>query len=175
MAATLRGVIAIAVLLAACGGAVAGEPATREVDGCALTNPNGFTPPEPFPPLPSANGFAWHGTAGLWTQLEAGGAVWGGLPWHVHDGETEGHFGQKTFWWRDNYNHQEEPMPALRIVARRLDAKAAEVVVEGHGTHAITPSDGTAMLTGLELPSAGCWEITGTYQGTSLSYVVLVR
>jgi hypothetical protein len=34
---------------------------------------------------------------------------------------------------------------------------------------------GAFMLTGIELPAAGCWEITGHYHGSSLRFVVWVR
>jgi hypothetical protein len=30
------------------------------------------------------------------------------------------------------------------------------------------------MLTGVYLPAPGCWEITGNYEGTQLSFVVWV-
>jgi hypothetical protein len=33
---------------------------------------------------------------------------------------------------------------------------------------------GQFMLTGVEVPAAGCWEITGRYDQTELSFVVWV-
>jgi hypothetical protein len=30
------------------------------------------------------------------------------------------------------------------------------------------------MLVGIDIPAAGCWEITGQYKGTTLSFVVWV-
>jgi hypothetical protein len=30
------------------------------------------------------------------------------------------------------------------------------------------------MVTGMELPTAGCWEITAEYRGAELSYIVWV-
>ncbi len=36
--------------------------------------------------------------------------------------------------------------------------------------------DGTrAMLRAVDIPAAGCWEITGQFRGDSLSFVVLVQ
>jgi hypothetical protein len=33
---------------------------------------------------------------------------------------------------------------------------------------------GDAILTGIEIPQEGCWELTGEYQGSHLSFVVWV-
>jgi len=43
----------------------------------------------------------------------------------------------------------------------------------GPGTNA-SADFGTAMLVGIEVPTAGCWRLTATYRDRYLSYVVLV-
>ena len=35
--------------------------------------------------------------------------------------------------------------------------------------------DEVAMMTGLDLPSGGCWEIAGDFKGEHLSYVISLR
>ena len=41
-------------------------------------------------------------------------------------------------------------------------------------TSASATDIGSAMLVGIDIPAAGCWEITGQYKGTTLSFVVWV-
>jgi hypothetical protein len=59
------------------------------------------------------------------------------------------------------------------VTGRRLDAPGTFEF--GPGTNASAPDMGTAMMVGIDIPELGCWEVTGTYRGTSLSYVVLVE
>ncbi len=66
-----------------------------------------------------------------------------------------------------------EPQPALVVTGRRLDAPAPPLAAS-RATHAIAGDIGLAMLVGVRLPTPGCWEITGEYAGTPLSFVVWV-
>jgi hypothetical protein len=68
---------------------------------------------------------------------------------------------------------QTETTPALRVTGRRLDAPAPTVTISD-ATNGFEPSMGAFMLLGLELPTGGCWELTGHYAGRSLRFVVLV-
>jgi hypothetical protein len=47
-------------------------------------------------------------------------------------------------------------------------------VVASAATNAFADDIGSAMLVGIGLPTAGCWEITGHLKGTQLSFVVRV-
>jgi hypothetical protein len=58
------------------------------------------------------------------------------------------------------------------VTGRRLDA--AGTFSFGPGTNA-GADFGTAMLVGIDVPSVGCWEITGRYHAATLSYTVLVE
>lgn len=79
---------------------------------------------------------------------------------------------QKTFWWSADYRGPStEPEPPITVVGRRLDGPGDFTTVGG--THAMADF-GVAMLAGAAFPSAGCWELTGRYRGTELSYVVLI-
>jgi hypothetical protein len=83
--------------------------------------------------------------------------------------------GDKFWWWREAYSGHEEPVPDLSIAALRLDAPAPPVSIE-RATHARIQGGRDLMLTFMEFPTEGCWEVRGTYQGSQkLTVVVFVR
>jgi hypothetical protein len=128
-------------------------------------------PPAPYPPkIPARYGNAfWYGTPDLWTMLTTDG-VWSGLP-----GSDAG-YSQKIFWWREGYSMYAEPTPDLSVTGRRLDAAAAAPTMLRDAPATNASADfGQGMLTGITIPSLGCWEVTGHYRGHQLSFVVLVE
>ncbi len=135
---------------------------------CPVTRPPDppFVPPPPAPAQPPATykGLFWYGSPDLWTMLNGDG-IWKDLP-------QEGGYSEKTFWWRLGYSASTEPKPALTVIATRLDA-TAPMVSEDNATNA-SADFGQAMLVGLTLPTAGCWQITGQYHGHELSFAVWV-
>jgi len=130
-----------------------------------------FIPPLPYPPEVPYKSEFWYGTDALWTMLGVEG-TWSGLPYHDHE-EGDGHYSQKVFWWNKDYDWQAEPLPEFKVTARRLDG-SAPIFESSEATNAYTPEFGSAILTGVEIPTLGCWEITGSYQGDELSFVVRV-
>ena len=134
---------------------------------CAVTNPQDppFTPPAPYDSL-GFEGEFWYGSKSLWTAVRENG-TWEALP-HNPEGYT-----QKVFWWRDGYVWTEEPEPELIVTAERLDAKAA-LVQASKATNAYASDIGSAMLVGVDLPTLGCWKITGKYADAELSFVVWI-
>jgi hypothetical protein len=83
--------------------------------------------------------------------------------------------GEKVFWWSEDYSVDQEPMPTLTITARRLDGPAPDYL-STKATNASHASFGrTAMLVGVTLGASGCWEVSGTYRGETLSFVVWVE
>jgi hypothetical protein len=124
-----------------------------------------FVPPAPYPPQPPGE-FFWYGAESLWTALPLDG-VWSGLP-HNRDGYT-----QKVLWWREGYSWTAEPEPALTVTGRRLDAPAPPLNVSP-ATNAYAEDIQSAMLVGVDIPTIGCWEITGRYAGAELRFVVWV-
>ena len=135
---------------------------------CLVTRPpaQSFIPPAPYARYaPSPDSF-WYGTASLWTAVPKTG-VWSGLP-----DNPEG-YAQKVFWWREGYVWTEEPEPQLVVTGRRLDAAATPLNVS-RATNAFAEDIQSAMLVGVDFPTLGCWEITGRYAGTELSFVVWV-
>jgi hypothetical protein len=139
-------------------------PAPGAFAACPITHPTpAFIPPsvDLVPPTPPTYYHsAWYGTAHLWTMLNAEGEVWSTA------------YGQKVFWWSADWHYQTELQPALTIVGTRLDAPGS-FRIPPPATNA-GADFGEAMLQGVEMPSDGCWRITGTYRDASLSFVVWV-
>jgi hypothetical protein len=135
---------------------------------CQVTRPDPrFKPPKDFvQSLPGYYGSEWFGTAHLWTMVAHDGEIWHGLP------RSDAGFGQKTFWWSADWTPRIEEQPAITVTGRRLDGPGS-FTAGNPGTNA-TADFGTAMLVGVEVPSAGCWELTASYRAASLSIVVLV-
>lgn len=143
-------------------------PTTATPQTCAITQQpeRPFRPPEPYSPDSPYDDHFWYGTEALWTLLPANG-LWQQLPHDEHG------FSQKIFWWREGYDWREEPLPELTITAERLDA-AAPIYETSEATNGFHPDLESFMLTGVTIPTAGCWQITAQHQGQELSFVVLV-
>ena len=129
-----------------------------------------FVPPEPYPAAPPErykNQF-WYGTPELWTMLGTDG-TWYALP------EDKDGYSQKVFWWSQSFDIKVDPFPAFKVTLERLDAstQSAPIVAAEQATNAFADF-GTAMLTGVEIPSIGCWKVTGHYSDSELSFVVWV-
>lgn len=78
--------------------------------------------------------------------------------------ESDGSLSTKFGWWRVTPG-------TLTISGRRLDAPAPPLradVPECYGSSGFQAS-------GVFFPTAGCWEITGTVDDATLSFVTFVR
>lgn len=184
-AAPTLGVVAIVMagLVTACGAASssdlapassgqAPEPSvtSRDIGDCPLTIPPqpGFVPPRPYPEQPpDLYQSVWFGSAALWTMLDPEGEVWEDLP------EADGRFTEKTFWWSEDYRVKDEPSPPITLTGRRLDGRGS-FEGGGPGGGGFREDIGDFILVGIEIP-AGCWELTATYRGAELSFVVLIK
>lgn len=142
-------------------------------DSCPITVPgdNAFTPASEAPEeLPSVYDSYWYGTPDLWTKIDQSGEVWRDLPVG-----PDGSLTQKWLWWSDHLSSKEST--EITITADRLDGLATTVEVRGPGgasSSPTSPSFGTFMVTGFELPERGCWRVTAHYKRASLSFVVWV-
>jgi hypothetical protein len=138
---------------------------------CPITKPPSepFVPPAPYPTKVPSDSF-WIGSEKLWTSRSKTG-LWHGY-WTT-DGDLEKHkiYFDKVFWWRKGYDWRTENPPQLKVSGRRLDAPAAPFYVD-HANPANIKIP--AMLTGIDIPTVGCWEITGDYKGDKLAFVVWV-
>ena len=125
-----------------------------------------FQAPQPYSPTAPWNGFFWTGSEGLWTALPNDG-IWAGLP-HGAEG-----YSQKIFWWSTQFHLRDELQPALVVSGQRLDSDAPLIHFYG-ATNASAGDIGDAMLTGVDIPTGGCWEISGEYKKTELKFVIWV-
>jgi hypothetical protein len=128
-----------------------------------------FIPPWPYP-LKAGPGEFWFGTDRLWTALQEEG-TWRGLPHYTPSDPT---FRQKIAFWRKGYVVRTERQPKLTVTGRRLDAPAPPLLADKTANNAWVQHDQPFMGTGINLPTVGCWEITGHYGGEELTFVVWV-
>jgi hypothetical protein len=149
------------------------EAATSEVvphnppANCPVTVPQSppFVPPAPYDSL-GDDGEFWYGSDSLWTAVRENG-IWEALP------HNPGGYTQKVFWWRDGYVWTKEPEPELTVTGERLDVTAPPLHAS-KATNASASDIGSAMLVGVDMPTLGCWKITGKYKDAELSFVVWV-
>jgi hypothetical protein len=88
----------------------------------------------------------------------------------------DGTYRQKLLCWHQGYDCRREPQPALKLTGKRLDAPAPDFQGEDHATHGWTDDpDHPFMVTGINLPTLGCWRITGRYEDAELNFVVWVE
>jgi hypothetical protein len=130
-----------------------------------------FIPPAPYPTELPEKAF-WIGTEKLWTDIGEP-MVW---TWRPHQPGHEQDLTAKVFWFRVGYDYHTEPIPKLEVTGARLDESAPALQTpQGKATNAILGGGTSSMLTGVYVPTPGCWEITGDYQGDKLSFVVWVE
>jgi hypothetical protein len=114
----------------------------------------------------------WYGSYDLWTALPRSG-TWKGL--HLNYARTTPVYSLGVLWGRKGYDRHREPRPNLRIKGRRLGAQAGPLVPGQTGACCKVfdgPEPPPLMDTAFDLPTLGCWEITGRYKGQSLRFVV---
>ncbi len=117
-------------------------------------------------PSPSSASRFWYGSQALAVLLKTGG-TWQGMG-------RERRYRDKLFWWRQGFDGRIDPRAPLRVTGRRLDADAPPADVSPVTNARNSDFGGWAMLTAVEFPASGCWELTGQYGGQKLSFVALV-
>src|SRR6266436_5529298 len=137
---------------------------------CPVTTPpaHPFTPPAWYEP---GDDSFWLGSEKLWTEGNKSG-VW---EWEPHE-PWDGNLTVKISWGSIDYDWRKEPRPNLTLTGRRLDGEAPPLLLQPM-THILPPGPNAGrgtMLSGVYVPTPGCWEITGEYRGEKLSFVVRV-
>jgi hypothetical protein len=158
----------IVAMLLACSLYTQSSVADGQVpSNCPVTRPSdpAFVPPAPHPA--KEDGRFWLGTNALWTSLTEDG-IWRGI---VSPRGTR----NKFWWWREGWKWDTDYRanePGLIVTARRIDGDAPPVPAPRVTNGEL--ANGWAMLLMLEIPTSGCWEITGNYRSEYLSMVVWV-
>jgi len=145
----------------------ASTPVATGNTGCSVTRPDpAFVAPSPYPAAPPLlYESEWFGSEALWTMIDRDGEVW-----RFPQGADGLHV--KRFWWSVEWRGmRDEPEPAITVVGTRLDGPGT--FTSEPGTNA-SADFGEAMLAGVEIPTAGCWQITANYRDAVLSFVVWV-
>src|ERR1044072_7546015 len=124
-----------------------------------------FTPPG-LPQRAKDDKFVWLGTKKLWTSVHSSGDVWGWGP----RAPGSSNLTAKIFWFSVDYDRHKEGNADLKVTGTRLDGDAPPLWTLPTTNALGKPYD--AMLTGVYVPTPGCWEITGGYKGQKLSFVV---
>jgi VWFA-related protein len=142
---------------------------SRAGSSCPTTPPGEvrFVPPPPYPPSAPFPDAFWHGTASLWTMLPVNGQ-WTSLPRGDHG------YRQKVFVWRPGYDGRSEQWPHVTVTGRRIDGSADALVAEEATNAHHRDFGGWAMLSTVEVPMHGCWELTAVYGASSVTFVVSV-
>ena len=133
-----------------------------------------FVPPIAYPPGGLGAGMFWFGTDALWTALSFDGK------WQGYNGKP---YVQKLTFWRKGFDWRKEIEPELIVTGKRLDGDAPSIAVaHANAVFIPIPIPGDtgekmppAMMTGVDIPTAGCWELTAHYAGHSLTFVVSVE
>jgi hypothetical protein len=112
------------------------------------------------PPFPASGN--WYGSEALAVQLSPDGTWPTTAPGAL--------IAVKLFWWSPGLKPGTESN--LRVTLKELTGVPVTAVVSS-ATNAYAESlGGWTMLTGIDFPSAGCWEVTGRYLGQELKFVV---
>ena len=116
-------------------------------------------PPPQFSKISHPNAF-WLGQNQLWTLVTHADGIWG-LP------------RQKVFWFYPTYDWKKESKPSLVITARRLDGESPAISFSV--TNGYRKDWGSFMVSIIDIPKSGCWEIKGSYAHEALSFIVWVE
>jgi hypothetical protein len=144
------------------------SPSTGVPETCPVTKESDrpFVPPmTPFDRWLRTPNSRWFGTDNLWTTLPADGT------WSQNQSKAR----RKLFWFKQGYDYT-EPQPRLTVTGRRLDAPPPVPTFIATQTASNGYKGGNqTMGIVIDIPTLGCWEITGHYEGRELSYVIWVR
>lgn len=116
---------------------------------------------DPVTPWQDSPHYAWHGTEELAVYIPRDGN-WVGMG-------PDRDYGDKSWWWQEGYDARKDPTPNLIITANRLDEPSETITVD-NATSGYNES-WNAMLIGMRFPSAGCWEVIGSYGGAQLRLI----
>ena len=145
--------------------------ALSKTAACLTTLPSSppFVPPAPYDALSLSVERFWYGTDALWTKLVADGV------WHLtNNADKHNGYVDKLIFWTKGFDWRKEHEPELIVTAQRVDGEAPSVAV-AHANAVFVSGNTPAMMIGIRIPTAGCWEVTGYYGGHRLIFTVSVQ
>ena len=160
---TLAYLLAAALLLAACTHGALAAPAKHPRDACPVTPPDDLQT-------------RLYGPEDGLQVFISGDGIWENLPMGITESgpPDKAGFINKVFWRYPGYDWREDPMPDFILIGEQLDGDG-HFEQPGPATNAFAESLlGSAILTGVGIPNRGCWQLTGHYRGSQLSFVVWV-
>jgi hypothetical protein len=129
-----------------------------------------FVPPTPYAASALPEGEFWYGSEALWTVVDTEGQ------WHMEGNVLHGKgYRTKLVYWRRGFDWHAEPEPKLVVTAKRLDGDAPPATVAPHASAVFLEGNLPAMMTLIDVPVAGCWQVTGRYEGETVRFVVSVE
>lgn len=137
-------------------------------DSCPVTKPGDqpFVPPYGYPKKLSKDSF-WYGTDRLWISLPANGA------WRLgHYAPKDPSFRQKIMWWRQGLQPRTDLRASFKIDGRRLDSDAPPL--RSDPPLGVSGSNPVFIMSGINFPTSGCWEVTGRYDQDALTFVIWI-
>jgi hypothetical protein len=139
-------------------------------DTCPVTKPyqtSLFVPPSPYPAKASP-GMFWFGTDRLWTSLKEN-PIWKLGRAAPNDPTLR----EKLFYWRQGYSVDTEPQPTLTVTGRRLDSPAQPLLADKASNGWVNRNQ-PFIVTAVNFPTVGCWEVTARYTADDLTFVVWI-
>lgn len=107
----------------------------------------------------------WFGSGSFAVRLPRDG-IWLGMG-------RERNFFDKLFWYVEGFRPGMED--EFTVTGRRLDDnQSSSSPLFSGATNAKLDNIGWSVLTGLGFPAAGCWQVTGSFKGRDLTFVVRV-
>jgi hypothetical protein len=88
--------------------------------------------------------------------------------------KSEGAYRTKLTYWQKGFDWRRDA-PELIVTAKRLDRNAPPVTAPAAHSVFVTGSAPSAMMTTIDIPASGCWEISAKYHDQKLSFVVAVQ
>jgi len=107
----------------------------------------------------------WYGTDALAVLTSSDGS-WLGLG-------PEYDYREKLWWYSADFQPGMESQ--MTVTGRRLDGDSPPARISRTTNAQGMEGGGWSMLMLVEFPSAGCWELTGEFQGQRLTFVVETR
>jgi hypothetical protein len=146
-------------------------PTSFADDPDATSPPNYIQPGRVLPANYGNNVFRfWFGSEKLWTLLPSDGT------WRSRGPAKPGDYAysDKLPWFRIHPGFSEKLEP-LTISGKRLDGPAPSFTSTFGNISFLPDNDDAMIMGGVNIPTFGCWEITGQYHDQTLSFTVWVE